>query len=68
MKKLNVLKIEMKFFQTIFRFFCENHPPTRQIKYKMINFSLSNTSIMAIKLPSTKLKRLLTWIKYPLTR
>ena len=44
----------------------ENHPPTRHLKYKVINFAPSNKStinnqlqIMAKKLPSTNLERFL---------
>ena len=49
-------------------FFCENHPPTRHIKFKMINFAASYKSIMAHKLRSTNLERFLIRIKSPLTR
>ena len=40
LKKNVVKKIEI---------FCENHPPTRHIKYKVIDFFSSNKSIMANK-------------------
>ena len=33
-----------------FENFCENHPPTRHIKYKKIDFTTCNKSIMANKL------------------
>ena len=56
----------MNFFK--FDIFCENHPPTRHIKYKEINFAPCNKSIMANKLPSTNLERFLRRIKSPLTR
>ena len=48
----------------ILDFFCENHPPTRHMKYKVINFAPRNKSIiynqlqiMAKKLSSTNLER-----------
>ena len=34
-----------------FAVYCENHPPTRHIQYKMINFAHSNKTIMAKNLP-----------------
>ena len=36
-----------------FDLFNENHPPTRHIKYKRIDFAPCNKSIMAKKLLST---------------
>ena len=48
-------------------FFFENHPPTRHIQYKVINFAPINTSVMAIELPSTNLEQFLIRIKSPLT-
>ena len=65
-KKLNVLIILKFSFQ--FEIFCENHFPTRHIKYKVINFAPSNKSIVASKLSSTNSERFLGWIKSPLTR
>ena len=38
----------------LFKFCCENHPPTRHIKYKVITFAPSNKSILANKLLSKK--------------
>ena len=52
MKKINVTKKK-------FEIFCENHPLTRHIKYKVINFAPTNKPIMANKLPSTHLGRFL---------
>ena len=51
-----------------FEIFYENHPPTRLIKYKRIDFAPCNKSIMANKLLSTNLERFLSRIKSPLTR
>ena len=51
-----------------FEIFRKNHPLTRHIKYKVIIFASSNTSIMANKLPSTNLEQFLRRIKSPLTR
>ena len=51
-----------------FEIFYENQPPTRHIKNKKIVFVPCKTSIMANKLPSTKLERFIRRIKYPLTR
>ena len=51
-----------------FEVFCEKHPPTRHIKYKVINFASCNKSIMANKLRSTNLERFLRRIKPTLTR
>ena len=47
----------MKFFFLKFKFFFEIHPPTRHIKYKVIDFTLKNKSIVAIKRHSTNLER-----------
>ena len=57
----------MKFFFLKFEFFYENHPSTRHIQYKGIDFVPSNKSIMANKLRSTNLERFLRRIKSPLT-
>ena len=57
MKNLNVRKIQNDFF--LFEIFCENHPATRHIKYKVINFAFSNKSITANKVPSTNLEQFL---------
>ena len=51
-----------------FEIFYENHPPTRHIKYKKIDFVHGNISIMANKLHSTNLERFIRRIKSPLTR
>ena len=58
----------MKFFFLKFEIFYENHPPTRHIQYKRIDFAPSNKSIMANKLHSTNLERFIIRIKSPLTR
>ena len=58
----------MKFFFPKFEIFCENHPPTRHMKYKKIDFVPCNKSIMANKLRSTNLERFIRRIKSPLTR
>ena len=47
----------MKLFFPKFKIFYENHPPTRHIKYKKIDFVPCNKSIMANKLRSTNLER-----------
>ena len=59
MKKKTFLKFEV---------FYENHPPTRHIKYKRIDFAPCNKSIMANKLLPTNLERFLRRIKSPITR
>ena len=46
----------MNFFFNL-KIFYENHPPTRHIKYKKIDFVPCNKSIMANKLSSTNLER-----------
>ena len=51
-----------------FEFFYENHPPTRHIQYKRIDFAPFNKSLMANKLLPTNLERFLRRIKSPLTR
>ena len=56
------------FFFLKFENFYENHPPTRHIKYKRIDFAPCNKSIIANKLLSPKLERFLRRIKSPLTR
>ena len=48
--------------------FYENHPPTRHIKHKRIEFAPFNKSIMANELLSTNLERFLRGINSPLTR
>ena len=45
------------------KFFNENHPPTRHIKYKKIDFVPCNKSIMTNKLRSTNLERFIRRIK-----
>ena len=58
-----------KSFHFIFlTFFFKNHPPTRHIKYKKIEFVPCNKSIIANKLSSTNLERFIRRIKTPLTR
>ena len=51
-----------------FEIFYENHPPTRHIKYKRIDFAPCNKSTMANKALSTNLERFLRRINSPLTR
>ena len=52
-----------------FEFFLnKNHPPTRHIKYKRIDFAPCNKPIMANRLLLTNLEQFLRWINYPLTR
>ena len=51
-----------------FENFYKNNPPTRNIKYKRIDFAPCNKSIMANRLLLTNLERFLRWIKSPLTR
>ena len=58
----------MKIFSLKFKIFCEIHPPTRQKKYKGIEFAPCNKSIMVKKLLSTNLERFIGRIKSPLTR
>ena len=53
----------MKTFFPKFEIFKENHPPTRHIKYKKIDFVPCNKSIMANKLRSTNLERFIRRIK-----
>ena len=55
------------FFLENLKFFYENHPPTRHIKYKKIDFVPCDKSIMANKLRSTNLERFIRRIKSPLT-
>ena len=50
LKKLKVIKQNEIFFFKNFKFFYKNHPPTRHIKYKRIDFATGNKSIMANKL------------------
>ena len=45
------------FFSKYCNFFYKNHPPTRHIKYKMIDFAPCNKQIMANKLLCTNLER-----------
>ena len=58
----------MKIFFFKFEIFYENHPPTRHLKYKKIDFVPCNKSIMANKLRSTNLERFIRRIKSPLSR
>ena len=59
MKKKNFLK---------FKIFNENHPPTRHLKYKRIDFAPCNKPIMANKLLLTNLERFLRRINSQRTR
>ena len=52
-----------KFFSKILKIFDKTHPPTRDIKYKTIDFAPCNKSIMANRLLSTNLERFLRRIK-----
>ena len=47
--------------------FCENHSPTRHIKYKVIIFTSKNNSSLAYQLPSTNSEEFLILAKPPLT-
>ena len=47
----------MKFFKLKIEIFYENHPLTRHIKYKRIDFAPCNKSIMANKLLATNLEQ-----------
>ena len=58
----------MKIFFLKFEIVYENHPPTRHIKYKRINFASCNKSNMANKLLSSNLEQFLRRIKSPLAR
>ena len=58
-KKLNLEK-KINFFFVNFDICYKNHPPTRYIKYKVINFAPSNNSIMPNKLPLINLQRFLS--------
>ena len=58
----------MKTFSLKFETFYENHPLTRHVKYKKIDFAPCNKSIMANKFRSTNLERFIRRIKSPLTR
>ena len=58
----------MNFFFLKLEIFYESHPPTRHIKYKSIDFAHINQPIIANKLPSTNLERILRRINTPLTR
>ena len=58
MKKKNFLKLEI---------FYENHPPTRHLKHKRIDFAPCYKPIMANKLLLTNLEQFLRRINSPLT-
>ena len=49
-------------------FSCKNHPHTRHINFKKIDFAPSNKYFKANKLPSTLLERFLRRNNSPLTR
>ena len=49
----------MNFFLLKLETFYENHPPTRHLKYKRIDFAPCNKSVMANKVLSTNLERFL---------
>ena len=53
----------MKFFFLKIEIFFENHPPTRHIKYKRIDFAPCNRSIITNELLSTNLERFLRRIR-----
>ena len=67
LKTLNKIK-ENEIFFLKFEIFYFNHPPTRHIKYKRLDFVPCNKSIMANKLRSINLERFLRRIKSRLTR
>ena len=57
----------MKNFFFIWKFFYENHPPTRHIKYKTIDFAPCNKSIVAKKCLSTNRALIVpNWSKWPI--
>ena len=60
-------KIQFFFYKNL-KFFYENHPLTRHIKYKKRDLVPCNKSIMANKLRSTNLERFIRRIKSPLMR
>ena len=60
--------MKKNFFFLNIEIFCENHPPTRHIKFKVIDFAPSNKLFMTNKFLSTNLERFLRWIKSPFTR
>ena len=49
-KKFNELKQNENFFFKNLKFFYENHPPTRHIKYKRMDFAPCNKPIMVNQL------------------
>ena len=61
-------KTKWNFFFLKCEIFYENHPPTRHIKYKRIDFAPCNKPIMANKLLLLNLERFLRRINSPLTR
>ena len=69
-KKLKVIKQNDKIKQnkTKFEIFYENHPPTRHLKYKRIDFAPCNKPIMSNKLLFTNFERFPRRINSPLTR
>ena len=54
---MNVIKQKEKNFFLKFETFYENYPPTRHIKYKRIDFTPCNKSIMANEFLSTNLEQ-----------
>ena len=50
MKNFNVIK-KINIFFLKFEIFFKKHPPTRHIKYKVIDFAPINKSIMVYKFP-----------------
>ena len=62
------MKQNENFFLLKFEFFYKNHPDTRHIKYKRIDFAPCNKPFMANKLLLTNLERFLRRINSPLTR
>ena len=56
----------MKVFFLKFEIFYQNHPPTRHIKYKRIDFATCNKSIMANQIRVSNLERFLRRINSPL--
>ena len=67
MEKLNQIKQNEKTFFLKLENFYENHPLTRHIKYKRVDFAPCNKPIMANKLLLTNLEGFLRRINSPLT-
>ena len=57
----------MKNFFLKYEIFRKNHPPTRHLKYKVIDFTPSNKSITTNKLHSSNVERFPRQNKSPLS-